>query len=144
MRKILIDSDVMLDLFIAREPHHEAALRFFSYLEANAESVTPFASPVAIANVAYILAKAKDQRYALRKIHQLRTLLGIAAVDESIVDAAMARPHRDFEDSIQYHCASHNGIGLLVTRNERDYPAGEVVIVGPIDFMRLDSAEKAT
>ena len=144
MRKILIDSDVILDLFIAREPHHEAALRFFSYLDANAESVSPFASPVAIANIAYILTKAKSQRYALGKIHQLRTMIHIAPVDEPIVDAAMARPHRDFEDSIQYHCASHNGIGMLVTRNDRDYLAGEVVIVSPIDFMRLDSAEKST
>ena len=144
MRKILIDSDVMLDLFIAREPHHEAALRFFSYLDANAESVRPFASPVAIANVAYILTKAKNQRYALGKIHQLRTMIHIARIDEPIIDAAMARPHRNFEDSIQYHCASQNGIGLLVTRNECDYLAGEVVVVSPIEFVRLDSAEKAT
>ena len=144
MRKILIDSDVILDLFVSREPYHEEALRFFSYLETNAQTIGASASPVAIANVAYILTGLKNQRYAVGKIRELRTVIGISPMDQSCIDLALAQPYRDFEDALQYQCAVTNSIAILVTRNERDYPRGDMEILSPVEFMRFVAAEKAT
>ena len=139
--KILIDSDVILDLFIAREPHHTIALHFFSRLEVDKDAITAATSPVALANVGYVLAKLKDQAFAVGKLRELRTLIGVAPISQAAVDRALARPHRDFEDALQRECALDNGIGILVTRNTRDYPKAEVEILSPVDFMRLHSAE---
>ena len=72
MHRILVDSDVILDLFLAREPHHSVALRFFSYLDLNSDSVIGHVSPIAIANVAFILTKAQSQSYAVKKILAVR------------------------------------------------------------------------
>ena len=58
----------------------------------------------------------------MRKIHELRTVIGGLSMDELTVDLAFARPYHDFEDSLQYQCAVLNGIHVLVTRNERDFP----------------------
>ena len=60
------------------------------------------------------------------------------------VDLDLARPYRDFEDALQYHCAGRNDIATAVTRNERDYPDGIVQIVAPLDLMKLDAADQAT
>jgi len=140
-RKILIDSDVILDLFLSREPHHTYALHFFSHIDVKRASVAAFASPVAIANVGYVLTKLKNQQYAVGKLRELRTLLAVAPMDEKTVDLALARPYRDFEYALQYQCAVGNGMATLVTRNERDYPGGTVQVIAPLDFMRLDLAE---
>ena len=144
MRRILIDSDVILDLLVAREPHHAIALHFFSRLEMEKGAITATASPVALANVAYLLAKLKDQAFAVGKLRELRTLIGVSPINQAAVDRALARPHRDFEDALQRECALDNEIGILVTRNTRDYPKAEVEILSPVDFMRLRAAERAT
>lgn len=137
MHRILVDSDVILDLFLDREPHHAIALHFFSYLERNSAAVAAFASPVAIANVAYILTKVRSQSYAVRKIAQLRRILGIASIDETVVDQAIDRPHLDFEDSVQYHCAHVARLNAIVTRNVGDYIVGDIPIVTPEELLAI-------
>lgn len=142
MRKILIDSDVILDLFVAREPHHTVALHFFSLIDRERDTIGAAASPVAIANVAYLLTKLKDQAYAVGRLRELRTMIAVSPITQAVVDRALARPHRDFEDALQRACALDNGIDILVTRNVRHYPkTGAVEILSPADFLRFHAAE---
>ena len=58
-------------------------------------------------------------------------LVGIATVTEAEIDAAIASPYRDFEDSVQYHCALAAGFDTLITRNTRHYPKGRLTIMTP-------------
>lgn len=137
MRRVFIDTDVILDLFLRREPHHTIALHFFSRLKGrNAQGCT---SPVAVANTYCMLAKIRNKRYAIQKITRLRRLLQIAAVDQSIVDAALEAPYKDFEDSIQYHCARQNGLEHLITRNLTDYPRGPLKVLLPEEYLALEN-----
>jgi predicted nucleic acid-binding protein len=55
MDSVFVDTDIILDLFIRRVPHHKIALRFFSFLKKNA--IQGFTSPVSVGNTYYILAK---------------------------------------------------------------------------------------
>ena len=145
MRRILVDSDVILDLFLDRQPHHDIALHFFSYLEVSRSRFRAFTSPVVIANVAYILAKVKSSRFAIDKIAGLRQLLHVATMSESSVDSAVSDPHKDLEDSLQYYCAIENQIGVVVTRNGSDYPkTAAVVVVAPSEFLAMDQVETGT
>jgi predicted nucleic acid-binding protein len=144
MHSILIDSDVILDLFIDREPHHSVALRFFSYLDLNTDSITGYTSPVALANVAYILTKVQSQRYAVGKIRALRKILHVATIDSPIVDAAIANPGKDFEDALQYQCAIANELAVIVTRNTKHYPHEPLSIARPQELIAMDIQEKST
>jgi len=135
MHSLFVDTDVILDLFVRREPHHSIALRFFSFLrKRNIQGLT---SPVAIANTYYILAKIKNRRYAIEKVRRLRQLIRIATVDQKVIDAALQAPYKDFEDSIQYQCAISNGLGLLITRNVSDYPKDQVKVLLPDEYMTI-------
>ena len=144
MHRILIDSDVVLDLFMAREPHHSIALRFFSYLDLNSDTVIGYASPIAIANVIYILTKAQSQTYAIKKIRALRQMLRIVPIDEAVVSTAIQVPGKDFEDTLQYHCAVASELTAIVTRNVKDYPRDVISILTPQEFLAMDFMEKST
>ncbi len=50
---------------------------------------------------------------------------------------ATARPYKDFEDSIQYHCAVEHGINILITRNIKDYPKGDIDILEPVEYISI-------
>jgi len=140
MRSVFLDTDVILDLFILREPHHSEALRLFSQLRRTKTKC--YTSPVVVANIYYLLVKIRNNRYALDRIRKLRNLLAIATLNEAIIDAAIASPHKDFEDSIQYHCALKNDIKVLITRNTQDYPKDQLTIAKPRDYTDIVTMEK--
>ena len=94
---LFVDTDVILDLFVRREPHHKTALRFFSFLKNH--SVQAFASAASVANTYYILAKIMNRRYALEKVRRLTKLMRIASVDQHTIEAAIRAPYKDFEDT---------------------------------------------
>ena len=133
MTKAFIDADVLLDIFLEREPHHSVALRLLTELRRSGTSC--FTSAVVLANMNYILAKAKGKEYSLNKLRSLRRMVGVARLDEAMVDSALAAPHRDFEDSLQFHCANGNGIETLITRNARHYPKGRLRVTSPVEYL---------
>ena len=144
MNSVFLDTDVILDLFIEREPHHSVALRFFSYLEVHADSIQAFTSPVVIANVAYIVGKARSESYAVQKIKGLRDYVRIHSMSEAEVDHAVLRPGDNFEDSMQYHCATAGGIKTIISRNGDDFLTDGVQVLEPNEFMKMNLAEKST
>jgi len=134
MSSVFVDTDVVLDLYIRREPHHDVALKLFSHLKKT--NTRCFTSAVVIANTYYILAKTESARYAIDKIRKLRKFISVAPLTEATIDFALAVPHKDFEDSIQLHCAMQNGINTLITRNTKDYPKEQQVkITDPLQFL---------
>jgi predicted nucleic acid-binding protein len=140
VRSVFVDTDVILDLFIQREPHHTSALRLFSHLRR--KKTLCLTSAVVVANVYYLLAKIRSNRYALERIRRLRRLVGVASIDQAAVDAAIASPYRDFEDSLQYQCAVKNDIGILITRNARDFPKDKLSVVNPADYLDMAAKEQ--
>ena len=138
MIRVFLDADVILDLFVQREPFHLQAVRLFSRLR---RSKTPgFTSPIVAANVHYILSRVKNQRYAMEKLRQLRKLVSIAPVTEEIVDAAIHSSQKDFEDSLQFHCAVTNRMDIIVTRNVKDFPGGPLRIAEPLEYLSSERA----
>jgi predicted nucleic acid-binding protein len=141
---VFLDTDVILDLFIEREPHHSVALRFFSYLQVHADSIQAYTSPVVIANVGYILGKARSESYAVQKIKGLRDFVRVLPMTEAEVDRAIQRPGDDFEDSLQYHCATASAVKIIVTRNGDDFLTEGVEALEPDEFMKMNLSEKST
>lgn len=133
MNSIFLDTDVILDLYIRREPHHGVALKLFSQLKKT--KARCFTSAVVIANAYYILSKIKGEKYAIDKLRKLRRLVSVAPINEAIIDSALDIPHKDFEDSIQYYCAIKNGINVLITRNTKDYAKGQIKVTDPLQYL---------
>jgi predicted nucleic acid-binding protein len=133
MDRVFVDSDVILDLFIARKPFHETALRFFSRI--NGSKTAAFTSPLIIANVHYVLSRIRSPAYALAKVRAVRALLSIAPITEEIMDAAITGRQKDFEDGIQYQCAAANGMNVFITRNVKHFPAHPVSVLDPEAYL---------
>ncbi len=133
MTRVFIDADVLLDVFLEREPHHSIALRLLTDLRRSKTS--SFTSPVVLANMNYILSKAKGREYSVGKLRSLRRMIGVVPIDEGMVDAVLAAPHRDFEDALQLHCAEANGIETLITRNAKHYAKGRLRITSPVEYL---------
>ena len=83
MNKVFLDADVVLDLYVERQPHHNIALRLFTELKRSKTNC--YTSALVVANVYYVLSKIENRQYAIDKMRRLRNLVGIASINESIL-----------------------------------------------------------
>lgn len=135
IRRVFLDTDVILDLLLAREPFFAPAVELFGRIEAR--TLEGYVSPLVFSNLFYILRKHLSSAGAVVALRKLRLLVRVLPIGERTVDEALASDFRDFEDAIQYHGARAQSLDALVTRNRRDYPTREMAIVTPRECLAM-------
>jgi predicted nucleic acid-binding protein len=126
-RRVFVDTDVILDLLLAREPFFAAAARFFLLLQER--RIEGFTTPVVFSNLFYILRQGMPAPEAVTALRKLRLLVGILPVDEGTVDTTLASSFVDFEDGLQYYAATASGLDAVVTRNKKDFRSAEIPVL---------------
>ena len=119
MNRIFADTDIVLDLLLQREPFYIHAARLFTMADRGAINIS--VSSLSFNNLDYLLSKRYSRPESRRILNQLKVLVNVLAVDDKIISLALNSTFADFEDAVQYYCATENNISLLVTRNLKDY-----------------------
>lgn len=134
MSKVLIDTNVVLDLLAKRKPYHIESLQLFSL--ADKREVDLVISALSIVNVHYILSermKVKDSRSILGKF---KVLVNSHDLNDKIIDLALNDNNfKDFEDAIQYYTALESQCDLIVTRNLRDFKESVIPVLSPKEYL---------
>jgi len=110
----LLDTNVIVDVLAQREPFFEVSARILDKAERG-----EFTASVCATTVTTIF-------YLVRSV---------AAVNQAVVDAALASSFTDFEDAILNHAALTFGADCIVTRNEADFRYSSLVIYSPSQFL---------
>jgi len=137
--KLLIDTNVLLDVLARREPFCEDSSRAWEYIESG--RAEGYVSAISFSNVYYIVRRVADRRKASRAVKLLSQLFEVATVDADTLHRAVDSSMRDFEDAIQWACALQVSANQIITRNTRDYPAARPVAVSPAEFLKTVSEE---
>ena len=134
MEKVFVDTDIVLDLLSARQPHYKYAAELFSLADEN--SVRVYVSSLTFANINYILSKQLSSAQARKMLLKFKTLVNVCAVNDKIIELALASDFNDFEDAIQYNTAIENGLTTLLTRNLKDYKKAGIAIQTAQQFLK--------
>lgn len=135
MKHILIDTDVILDLFFDREPFSENAAKVLSLCEK--KDVIGFVTPVIISNVYYLLSQKAKQEKVIEKLKILISILEVLMIDKNVIIVALNSEFKDFEDALQNYSAELNGeIDIIITRNTKDYKKSQIGIMNPENFLK--------
>ena len=128
--KLLIDTNIVLDVLLKREPFYQDAVKVMNL--AQYEDIQEYVSASAVTDIYYIAYKQiKDRKLVLDLIKRLLMVVSIAAVTEQEIRNALETGWRDFEDAVQYSVALLNEMEGLVTRNPRDYEGTDIEIWSP-------------
>jgi len=92
---------------------------------------------VLISNLFYILRKVLGREEAINAIRKLRVLVRVVTIDEEIVDLVLSSKFKDIEDGFQYYGALQDKIGILLTRNTKDFVGKEIVIMNCEEFIEF-------
>ena len=140
MRKVLIDTDVILDFFFDRKPHSEYSTIVLSYCEKNI--IEAYITPVMISNIYYLLKRTAKHQKVIEKIKQLLSFINVLTMDRSVIEKALNSEFKDFEDALQNFAATNYGeINSIITRNVKDYKKSSLGVITPEDFVKLLNAE---
>jgi len=134
MKKVFLDTNVILDFLGERAGFYEAAAKVITL--ADMKKMKIYTSAVSIANTYYLLAKYENHESAIEKIRKFKVLCNVSIIDDEVIDKAINSNFKDFEDSIQYFSAVACGCTTIITRNEKDFKNALITIIDPIGFLQ--------
>ncbi|HEX8209392.1 MAG TPA: PIN domain-containing protein [Longimicrobium sp.] len=133
--KLLLDINVLLDLFLERKPWDvEAALLLSAVENGHAEA---YVAGHTITTVHYIVAKAKDRRVAAIAVTDLLRIVRVVPVEAPDFHQALVLGLGDFEDAVQVSAGLKIGADFVVTRNEKDFRGGPPAPRSPGEILAL-------
>ena len=135
MTDFFIDTDVIIDFIVDRQPFSREAARVFSLIEQ--KKVRGYTSALCYSNLYYVLSKYASHRKVIARLNELTEFVGILKVDEEIIKSALVSDFKDFEDAVQYYTA-HNSkrIDVIITRNINDYKNASLPVMTPETFLK--------
>ena len=139
MKKVLIDTDVILDFFFDRQPHSINAAIIFSLCER--KLIEGYVTPVIISNTYYLLRRTAKHEKVVEKLKQLFTITIVLKMDGYVVESALNSDFKDFEDALQNYSAINNGeIEVIITRNVKDFKKSEIGVLTPESYVKIRNA----
>ncbi|MBE8993295.1 PIN domain-containing protein [Microcystis aeruginosa] len=127
--KILIDTNIIIDNALEREPFWNASEQVLSLIEKG--TIAGYISASTFSDLYYIIRKARGRDWTLTYLKQLINFCQIAAVNQAAIIIAFTTNFQDFEDSIQYSTAVVNKLDAIITRNPQDFPIVTPRIITP-------------
>ncbi len=135
IKKVFIDSDVILDVATGRMPFVEHSKIALSLIEDG--YALGVISSNSITNIYYVLRKISSNDKAGLFIKTILKYISIITVDHDSVLSALNSKFMDFEDGVQNYCALKNQCDLILTRNIKDYTFSELHVLEPGEFIAL-------
>jgi predicted nucleic acid-binding protein len=120
MKKLLIDTNIVIDLLAKREPYYTDSAKLFSLADKKQVKLT--VSSLTIANTHYTLIKVKNSIESKSILRKLKLIVDVLTLDDKVINLALNdTDFEDFEDGIQYFSAIENNVDIIITRNLKDY-----------------------
>lgn len=134
MSRILIDTNIVIDLLAMRKDFYDEAADLFS--RADKKELNLAISALTFANTNYILTKLKSAKEAREILRKFKLLVEIVSLDDKITQLALSDDNfTDFEDGLQYYSAMENHIDIILTRNKRDFKNSKIPVLTAKEFL---------
>lgn len=131
--KVLFDTNVVLDVLLAREPHAEVAVQLFSLVDNGKLEGSLCATTVT--TIHYLATKVVGRKQAHKYVRELMALFEVAPVDRNVLERAMDRDFDDYEDAVLHEAATVSGAAAIVTRNGKDFVRATLPVFEPIELV---------
>jgi predicted nucleic acid-binding protein len=129
MRRILFDTNIVLDVLLDRKPHVEASAAAWAAVE---KGLTEGALAAhAVTTIHDVVRKENGNAQAKRVVSEILRVFEVAAVHAAVIQEALQLPISDFEDALTAAAARAAGCECVVTRNPRGFRGSPVRCLTP-------------
>jgi predicted nucleic acid-binding protein len=134
MKKLLIDTNIVIDLLAKREPYFFDSAGLFSL--ADKKEVKLSVSSLTFANTNYTLSKTKNLNETKTILRKLKLIVDVLPLDDKIIGLALNdTDFEDFEDGLQYFSAIENNQDIIITRNLKDFIKSKIPVMTADEYL---------
>ena len=131
--KVLIDTNIILDVLCKRPAFYEDSAKIFKLCEV--KKISGVISALSIPNIMYILRKELDADKTREILDSLMLIFSVADLKADELKKAADMRFKDYEDAIQSACATRIKANYIVTRNIKDFSESKVTAIKPAELL---------
>lgn len=131
--KILVDTNVILDVLCARKGFVDDSSKVWKYCEIN--KIKGYISAISIPNIVYILRKELTPEKTQEIIKQIFLIFKVADLKADDLKKAALIESNDYEDALQMVCANRIKADFIITRNIRDFINSKTLAIKPSELL---------
>ena len=131
--RVLLDTNVILDVWLAREPFWRDSARLMGKVES--KEIEGVICPTTVTTLHYLGKKVLGENKARELVRNLIGICSIGNISEITFSRALDSEVKDFEDAVIESVAWEEGIDFIATRNIRDFRKSRVEAKEPTQFL---------
>ena len=133
MKKVLLDTNIVLDILLKRVDFYKDAVEIIKISEKN--YIKGCLTATTITDIYYVIKKQYGIEESLKILSNFINYIEILKVTEISIKNALISNIKDFEDAIQVEIAKENNIELIITRNYKDFKNSDIKVLTPKEFL---------
>lgn len=131
--RVLVDTNVVLDLLLERQPFADAAARVFALVEES--RIEGYICATTVTTIDYLLGLALDPDAARAALQRLLDMFEIAPVNRPVLEQALRSNIADFEDAVLEQAARLVSADAITTRNLKDFARSSIMVFDPSELL---------
>lgn len=135
LRRVLVDTDVVLDVLLERPAFIADAARVFDAVDRG--HVGGCVAGHAVTTAYYVCRNGRGDEAAREGVGLLLDTFDVAPVGRAELAASLASPFTDYEDGVAHEAAVASGCDAVVTRNVRDFAEADIPVYTPAELLAV-------
>ena len=132
--KVLIDTNVLLDVLCDRAEFVDNSSKVFKYCEV--KKIDGYISALSVPNIVYVMRKELSAEKTKEILEKLSLIFGTIDLKAEDLKKALELDFDDYEDALQCVAAKRIKAEYIITRNVKDFAKSPVTAITPSDFLK--------
>lgn len=131
--KVLIDTNIILDVLCNRQPFATDSGKIFKFCEV--KKISGCISALSMPNIVYIMRKELTDEKTKDILEKLSLIFEIADLKATDLKKAANMDFADYEDALQSICAERIKANYIITRNLKDFSNSRITAITPSELL---------
>ncbi len=133
--RVLIDTNIVLDFLLQREPFFQEAELLFQAIDAG-QGVS-YVTATTLTDLFYIARKhTRSIEQARQAVSEILTAMAICPIDRAVLESAFNSGLADFEDAVQIFSAAAQGLDVILTRDAQGFLSSSIPMLSVQELLR--------
>ena len=126
--KVLVDTNITLDILLEREPFHQDAGKLFEAIDLG--QIIGYVTATTLTDIFYIARKhTRSLELARQAVSSILATMIICPVNRTVLESAFASGLTDFEDAIQIYSAIAQDLDAIITRDTTGFLSSSIPVL---------------
>lgn len=134
MKKVLIDTNIVLDIALERQEFKKQAQNVTRLLYD--KNIPMAVTATTVTDIYYLIKKQGGHDEAIEFLVNFFDYCDIAGVTKTSILNALHSERNDFEDAVQIETAKQNEINIVITRNKKDFEDSGLEVYTAYEYVK--------